>query len=47
VGGISLRQTHYAKKILEMAGMVDCKSAATPMEQMLRMSCSSKSEGWT
>jgi hypothetical protein len=31
-GGITLRQAHYAKKILEMTGIVDCKTAATPME---------------
>jgi hypothetical protein len=37
-GDISLRQAHYAKKILEMAGMADCKAAATPMEERLRLS---------
>jgi hypothetical protein len=37
-GGITLRQAHYAKKILEMAGMADCKAAATPMEERLRLS---------
>jgi hypothetical protein len=37
-GGITLRQVHYAKKILEMAGMADCKAAATPMEERLRLS---------
>jgi hypothetical protein len=37
-GGITLRQTHYAKKILEMAGMADCKAAATSMEERLRLS---------
>jgi hypothetical protein len=36
--GITLRQAHYAKKILEMAGMADCKAAATPMEERLRLS---------
>jgi hypothetical protein len=25
-GGITLRQAHYAKKILEMAGMADCNA---------------------
>jgi hypothetical protein len=39
-----LRQAHYAKKILEMAGMVDCKAAATPMEERLRLSCDSMAE---
>jgi hypothetical protein len=37
-GGITLRQAHYAKKNLEMAGMADCKAAATPMEERLRLS---------
>jgi hypothetical protein len=43
-GGITLRQTHYAKKILEMAGMADCKAAATPMEERLRLSRDSTAE---
>jgi hypothetical protein len=29
---------HYAKKILEVAGMADCKAAAKPMEERLRLS---------
>jgi hypothetical protein len=37
-GGITLRQTHYAKKILEMAGMADCKATTTPMDERLRLS---------
>jgi hypothetical protein len=37
-GGITLRHVHYAKKILEMACMVDCKAAATLMEERLRLS---------
>jgi hypothetical protein len=43
-GGITLRQAHYAKKILEMAGMADCKAAATPMEERLRLSRDSMAE---
>lgn len=43
-GGISLHEAHYAKKILEMAGMADCKAAATPMEERLRLSRDSKAE---
>jgi hypothetical protein len=43
-GGITLRQAHYAKKILEMAGMTDCKAAATPMEERLRLSRDSTAE---
>jgi hypothetical protein len=30
--GITLCQTHYAKHILEMAGMQDCNTAHTLME---------------
>jgi hypothetical protein len=41
--GITLRQAHYAK-ILEMAGMADCKAAATPMEERLRLSRDSTAE---
>jgi hypothetical protein len=37
-GGITLRQAHYAKKILEMEGMEDCTAAATLMEERLRLS---------
>jgi hypothetical protein len=43
-GGITLRQAHYAKKILEMAGMTDCKAAATPMEERIRLSRDSTAE---
>jgi hypothetical protein len=43
-GGITLRQAHYTKKILEMAGMADCKAAATPMEERLRLSRDSTTE---
>jgi hypothetical protein len=38
VGSITLWQTHYARKILKMAGMADCKAATTPMEERLRLS---------
>jgi hypothetical protein len=44
VGDITLRQAHYAKKILEMAGMADYKAAATPMEERLRLSRDSMAE---
>jgi hypothetical protein len=43
-GDITLRHTHYAKKILEMAGMADCKAAATPMEERLMLSRDSTPE---
>jgi hypothetical protein len=36
--GITMRQTHYAKKILELGGMSDCNPAATPMEESLKLS---------
>jgi hypothetical protein len=39
-----LRQSHYAKKILEIAGITDCKAAATPMEERLRLSRDSTAE---
>ena len=32
--GIALRQTHYAKRILELGGMTDCNPAHTPMEKL-------------
>jgi hypothetical protein len=44
IGGITLRQTQYARKILEMAGMVDYMAAATPMEERLRLSHDSTAE---
>jgi hypothetical protein len=43
-GGITLRQAHYVKKTLQMAGMTDCKAAATPMEERLRLSRDSTME---
>jgi hypothetical protein len=35
---------HYARKILVMAGMADCKAAVTSMEERLRLSCDSMAE---
>ena len=32
--GIALRQTHYAKRILELSGMTGCNPAHTPMEKL-------------
>jgi hypothetical protein len=37
-GSITLKQTHYAKKILELGGMTDCNPATTPMEERLKLS---------
>jgi hypothetical protein len=42
--GITLRQTHYAKRILELGEMVGCNPAHTPMEEKLRLSRESKAE---
>jgi hypothetical protein len=36
--GITLWQTHYAKRILELGGMAGCNLAHTPMEERLRLS---------
>ena len=35
---ITLCQTHYAKRILELGGMAGCNPAHTPMEEKLRLS---------
>jgi len=37
-GSITLKQTHYAKKILELGGMAGCNPATTPMEERLKLS---------
>jgi len=31
--GITLRQTAYAKRVVELAGLTDCNPALTPMEE--------------
>jgi hypothetical protein len=36
--GITLRQTHYAKQILELGGMSGCNPVHTLMEEQLRLS---------
>ena len=36
--GIALRQTHYAKRILELGGMTGCNPAHTSMEEKLKLS---------
>ncbi|XP_066392236.1 uncharacterized mitochondrial protein AtMg00810-like [Miscanthus floridulus] len=41
---ITLRQTHYGKRILELGGMVGCNPAHTPMEERLRLSRQSTTE---
>ena len=41
---IALRQTHYAKRILELGGMTGCNPAHTPMEEKLKLSQESTTE---
>jgi hypothetical protein len=36
--GITLRQTAYAKHVVELAGLTDCNPALTPMEEGLKLS---------
>jgi hypothetical protein len=43
--GITLRQTTYAKHIVELAGLTDCNPALTPMEERLKLSCDNTMEG--
>ena len=43
-GRIALRQTHYAKRILELGGMTGCNLAHTPMEEKLKLSQESTAE---
>jgi hypothetical protein len=42
--GIGLCQAHYAVHILEAAGMGDCNSTQTPMEERLKLSHHSEVE---
>jgi hypothetical protein len=35
---VTLRQRAYAQKLLERAGMADCKAMATPMEERIKLS---------
>jgi hypothetical protein len=37
-GSITLHQTHYAKRILELGGMASCSPTHSPMEERLRLS---------
>jgi hypothetical protein len=41
---ITLRQTAYAKRVVELAGLTDCNPALTLMEERLKLSCDSKAE---
>jgi hypothetical protein len=42
--GITLRQTAYIKRIVELAGLTNCNPALTLMEERLRLSCDSTTE---
>src|SRR3954469_16813332 len=42
--GITLRQTAYAKRVVELAGLTDCHPALSPMEERLKLSRNSTTE---
>jgi hypothetical protein len=42
--GITLRQTTYAKRIVELAELTDCNPTLTPIEEKLKLSCDSTME---
>jgi hypothetical protein len=42
--GITLRQTAYAKHVVELAGLTDCNPTLTPMEEKLKLSSDSTTE---
>jgi hypothetical protein len=42
--GITLRQTTYAKRVVELAGLTDCNPALTPVEEKLKLSRDSTTE---
>jgi hypothetical protein len=42
--GITLRQTAYAKRVVELAGLTDCNPSLTPMEEKLKLSRDSTTE---
>jgi hypothetical protein len=42
--GITLRQTAYAKRVVELARLTDCNPALTPMEERLKLSRDSTTE---
>jgi hypothetical protein len=42
--GITLRQTAYTKRVVELAGLTDCNPALTPMEEKLKLSRESTTE---
>jgi hypothetical protein len=42
--GITLRQTTYAKRVVELAGLTDCNPTLTPIEKRLKLSRDSTTE---
>jgi hypothetical protein len=42
--GITLRQTAYAKRVVELAGLTDCNPTLALMEERLKLSCVSTTE---
>jgi hypothetical protein len=42
--GITLRQTAYAKRVVELARLTNCNPALTPMEKKLKLSRNSMKE---
>jgi hypothetical protein len=42
--GITLRQTAYAKRVIELVGLTDCNPTLTPMEERLKLSRDSTME---
>jgi hypothetical protein len=42
--GITLRQTAYAKRVVELVGLTDCNPALTPIEERLKLSRDSTTE---
>jgi hypothetical protein len=42
--GITLRQTVYAKRVVELAGLTDCNPTVTSMEERLKLSRDSMTE---
>jgi hypothetical protein len=42
--GITLRQTAYAKRVVELAGLTNCNLSLTPMEEKVKLSRDSMME---
>ena len=44
ISGITLRQTAYAKRVVELTRLPNCNPAITPMEERLKLSRDSMTE---